>query len=161
MIKTVIHSRLQSFDKLRMLRRRPRSISLQETASFSLRSFIFLLLASFMLLNIAGCWFIVGGAAGAAGAYAASKDTIQGETDKPYDGLWSASRAVARIRGAIKSENYGTGVIELEADASQVWIRVIRMTHATTRVRISARKHHLPNISLAQELYTKIMEEVK
>ena len=161
MIKLIIHSRLQSFDRFRTLRRRPFSISLHKTASFSLRSFIFLLLVPFILLNISGCWFIVGGAAGAVGTYAASKDTIQGETDKPYDSLWNAAQTVARIRGAIKSEDYSKGVIQIEADSSQVWIRLIRLTRATTRLRISARKHRLPDISLAQDIYTKITEEVK
>jgi len=126
-----------------------------------IKSIIFLLLVPFILLNISGCWFIVGGAAGAVGAYAASKDTIQGETDKPYDSLWNAAQTVARIRGAIKSEDYSKGVIQIEADSSQVWIRLIRLARATTRLRISARKHRLPDISLAQDIYTKIMEEAK
>jgi hypothetical protein len=126
-----------------------------------IKTIIFLLLVPFILLNIAGCWFVVGGAAGAAGAYAASKDTIQGETDKPYDSLWNATQTVARIRGAIKSEDYSKGAIELETGSSRVGIRLIRLTHATTRLRVSARKHHLPDISLAQDIYTKIMEEAK
>ena len=126
-----------------------------------IKTIIFLLLGSFMLLNITGCWFIIGGAAGAAGAYAVSKDTIEGLTDKPYEKLWNATQTVAKIRGTIKSANYNSGTMELQADASEVWIRLIRLTQATTKLRISARKHHLPNISLAQELYTKIMEGVK
>jgi hypothetical protein len=126
-----------------------------------IKTVIFLLFVPFILLNISGCWFIVGGAAGAAGAYVASKDTMQGETDKPYDSLWNASQTVARIRGSIKTEDYRKGSIELEADSSQVWIRLIRLTRSNTRLRISARKHHLPNLTLAQDIFTKIMEEAK
>jgi len=126
-----------------------------------IRTVVLLLIIPFILLNISGCWFIVGGAAGAAGAYAASKDTMQGETDMPYDSLWNAAQAVARIRGAVKVEDYTKGTIELVADSSRVWIRLIRLTRATTRLRVLARKHHLPNIALAQEIYTKITEEAK
>ena len=126
-----------------------------------MRALLYSLLALFLIANIAGCWFIVGGAAGAAGAYAVSKDTIQGETDKDYDLLWNAAVNVCRIKGTIQSENYAKGEIELGADSSKVLIRLVRLTHPTVRLKISARKYHFPNISLAQELFTKIMDEAK
>lgn len=122
---------------------------------------ILLLCMTFVLLNIYGCWFLVGGAAGAVGAYAAGNDTIQGETDRPYDSLWNAARNVGRIRGLIGAEDYTKGYIELKADSSKAWIRLIRLTHSTTRLKVSARKHRLPNLSLAQDIFTKIMEEAK
>ncbi|MCM8796736.1 MAG: DUF3568 family protein [Candidatus Omnitrophica bacterium] len=118
-------------------------------------------LAVLLFLNLCGCWFIVGGAVGAAGAYVVSRDTIQGETDKPYDELWNAALTVSRIRGMIKKEDINTGTIELQADSSKVWIRLIHLTPATTRIKISARKYHMPNLNLAQELYAKIINEVK
>lgn len=121
---------------------------------------LFLLFMPLVLLN-SGCWFLVGGAAGAVGAYAAGKDTIQGETDKAYDSLWNAAKTVSRIRGSIKIEDYQKGQIELETDSNQVWIRLIRLTRSTTRLKVSCRKHHLPNISLAQDIFTKIMEEAR
>jgi hypothetical protein len=105
---------------------------------------------------------IIGSAVGALGGYAISKDTVQGETDKPYEALWENSLMVARIRGVIKQEDYTRGYIVLEAEGkSQVWIRLVRLTQATTRVRVSARKYHLPNIELAQDIFVKIIEEVR
>ena len=122
----------------------------------------FLFLFPFILVNLYGCWFIVGGAVGAAGFYAVSKDTVQGETDKPYDSLWNSVLTVSRFRGTIKQEDYSRGYAELLADASRVYIRLIRLTHATTRLRVSARnKYRLPNINLAQDIFVKIMEEAK
>lgn len=116
----------------------------------------------FLFLNISGCLpLIIGGAAGALGAYAISKDTIQGETDKPYEELWSAALAVARIRGVIKQEDTRKGYIELEAERSKVSISLIRLTHATTRLRIKARKYGFPNLELAQNIYVKILEEAR
>ena len=126
------------------------------------KAILLLLLAPVILLNISGCWFIIGGAAGAAGAYAVSKDTIQGETDKPYDGLWNSAIDVGKIRGTIKRQDYSSGKIEiLTSDANHIWINLERLTPATTRVKVSCRKHHFSNLDLAQELYMKIIEEAK
>lgn len=116
-----------------------------------------------MLLNISGCApLIIGAAVGGLGAYVISKDTAQGETDKSYGSLWNSALAVGRIRGTIKQEDNARGYIELETDSGQVWIRLVRLTRATARLKVSARnKLHLPDIALAQEIFVKIMEEAK
>ncbi|MFH1198937.1 MAG: hypothetical protein V1650_02095 [Candidatus Omnitrophota bacterium] len=115
-----------------------------------------------VLFLISGCApLIVGAAVGGVGAYAISRDTIQGQTDKSYESLWNAALVVARIRGTIKQEDYPHGRINLEVDSSRVEVNLIRLTLATTTLKISARKYHLPNINLAQELYLKIIEEAK
>jgi len=120
------------------------------------------LLAPFLLMNMLGCApLIIGGAAGALGAYAISKDTVQGDTDKSYDSLWDAVLTVSGMRGTIKYEDGLKGYLEVEAESSKVYIRLIRLTHATTRLRIAARKYHFPNLNLAQDIFVKIMEEVK
>ena len=109
-------------------------------------------LAPFLILTFSGCVpLIIGAAAGGLGAYAVSRDTIQGDTDKPYASLWDAALAVSRIRGVIKQEDSAGGYIELETGSIRVWIRLARLTRAATRLKVSARKHHLPNLALAQE----------
>ena len=123
---------------------------------------IFYCLIIFVLWAVSGCApLIIGAAAGGLGAVAVSKDAIQGDTDKSYDSIWNAALTVSRIRGAIKKEDYTRGNIELVSDSSRIWIRLIRLTHATTRLRISSRKHHLPNLDLAQDIFVKVMEEAK
>jgi len=115
-----------------------------------------------MLLNALGCApLIVGAAVGGLGGYAISKDTIQGETDKSYESLWSASLTISRMRGIITQENNASGTIELETQGSRVWIRLVRLTRLTTRLRVAARKYHLPNLELAQDLFVRIMEEAR
>jgi hypothetical protein len=115
-----------------------------------------------LLLNILGCApLIIGAAVGAVGGYAVSKDTIQGETDRTYDALWNSALMVSRIRGTVKLEDYSKGYIELDIKPSKVWIRLIKLTQATTRIRVSARKYHLPDFGLAQDIYVKIMDEAK
>ncbi len=121
--------------------------------------FLSLILACVVIVNISGCLpLIVGGAVGAVGGYAASRDTIQGDADKSYERVWSAALMVSRIRGAIKQEDNLSGYIELNVDSSRVWIKLVRLTQATVRLRVSARKHHLPNLGLAQDIFLKIME---
>ncbi|MCM8796118.1 MAG: DUF3568 domain-containing protein [Candidatus Omnitrophica bacterium] len=125
------------------------------------KGLIALLLIFLMLVNL-GCVALVAGTAiGAVGAYAVSKDTIQGDTDKSYDSLWNASLSVSKIRGTIKQEDPLRGYIELETDTGRVWIRVIRLTRATTRLRVSARRLHFPHINLASDIFVKIMEAAR
>ncbi len=128
---------------------------------FKMRKIMFFLIPC-IFVSISGCApLIIGGAVGALGGYAVSKDTIQGETDKNYDSLWEAVLTVSRIRGEIKYEDKTKGYIELEAESSKVNIRLIRLTVATTRLRVQARKYHLPNLSLAQDIFMKITEQAR
>ena len=123
---------------------------------------IILFLIPCIFVSISGCApLIIGGAVGALGGYAVSKDTIQGETDKSYDSLWGAALMVGRIRGQIKYEEPTRGYIELEAESSRIYIRLIRLTATATRLRVSARKYHLPNLGLAQDIFVKIMEQAR
>jgi hypothetical protein len=111
---------------------------------------------------ILGCApLIIGGAVGALGGYVVSRDTLEAETDIDYDRLWGAALTVARIRGTIKSEDFAKGYLTAEMESSKVWIRLVRVTRATIRIRISARKYHLPNLTLAQDLFMKIMEQTR
>ncbi|MDD5108424.1 MAG: DUF3568 family protein [Candidatus Omnitrophica bacterium] len=124
-------------------------------------SFLFVLF-SYLLISICGCApLIIGAAAGGLGAYAVSRDTVQGDTDKNYEALWDSALNVARARGLIQQEDTNTGYIELGAESSKVWIKLVRLTQATTRLKVSARKYHFPNMELAQDIFVKIMTGVK
>ena len=128
---------------------------------FKMRKIMFFLIPC-ILVTILGCApLIIGSAVGVLGGYAISKDTIQGETDKNYDSLWEAALTVSKIRGEIKYEDKTKGYIELEAESSKVNIRLIRLTVATTRLRVQARKYHLPNMGLAQDIFTKVMDQAR
>ncbi|PIQ91120.1 MAG: hypothetical protein COV71_01030 [Candidatus Omnitrophica bacterium CG11_big_fil_rev_8_21_14_0_20_41_12] len=116
----------------------------------------------FLLPLVCGCApLIIGAAAGGLGAYAISKDTVQGDTDKGYNGLWDSALNVSRAYGLIQQENASTGSIELGAKSSKVWIKLFRLTEATTRLKVSARKYHFPNMELAQDIFVKIITGAK
>ena len=127
-----------------------------------MKKIIALFLVTMSLLSFCGCAaLIVGGAVGALGGYAASKDTIQGNSDKAYDDLWIAATDVARSYGNVDQEDKIRGYIEAESGTSKVYIRLARLTRATTRIRVSARKHHLPDLNRAEDLFVKIMDTAK
>lgn len=127
-----------------------------------MRKSISIVLLPFILVSVVGCApLIIGAAAGGLGAYAISKDTVQGDSDKDYEALWESALSVAKIRGIIQQVNAGTGYIELSAESSKVWIRLIRLTQATTRIKISARKYHFPNMELAQDFFVKVIAGTK
>ncbi|MFH0827440.1 MAG: DUF3568 family protein [Candidatus Omnitrophota bacterium] len=121
----------------------------------------FLIFLSLALIQMTGCIFVLGGAAGALGAYGLSKDSMEGDTDTPYENLWSAATLVGRARGAIKKQDKLQGLIEIEVDSSRVWIQLTRVTQYTTRLKVAARKYRFPNLNLAQDLYAKIVDQVK
>ncbi|MFA4854075.1 MAG: DUF3568 family protein [Candidatus Omnitrophota bacterium] len=127
-----------------------------------MRKYISIILLPFILASLVGCApLIIGAAAGGLGAYAISKDTVRGDSDKSYDALWDSAVSVSGMRGIIQQENANTGYIELSVESSKVWIRLIRLTQATTRIKISARKYHFPNMELAQDIFVKIITGAK
>jgi hypothetical protein len=116
--------------------------------------FLFTLLSS-------GCVpLIVGGAVGALGGYAVSRDTIEGDTDKDYNALWNVAVSVGRTKGIITADDRPRGYLELEVDSSRVIVRLIRLTKTANRLRVTARnKLKLPNFSLAEDIFVKILEQ--
>ncbi|MBU1125961.1 MAG: hypothetical protein KKC84_08030 [Candidatus Omnitrophica bacterium] len=111
---------------------------------------------------MAGCAsFIINSEVGALGGYAVSRDTIQAETNTLHQELWQACLTVARIRGTIKQEDIGKGFLEVESQGGMIWIRIIRLTRDTVRLRVSARKYGISQLGVAQNFFVKIMEEAR
>ncbi|MFH1507461.1 MAG: DUF3568 family protein [Candidatus Omnitrophota bacterium] len=122
------------------------------------------ILTAFIIVNLYGCAPVLVGAvvgAGALGGYALSPDTVEADAEQPYEELWRSAIDIARIRGEIIQENYSQGYIEFKEKSSRVWIKLLRLTRSVTRIKISARKNHLPSLALAQELYAKIVEAAR
>lgn len=122
------------------------------------KKFSYLVLTALLTINLTGCApIIIGGALGAMGVIAVSRDTIQADTDKAYDGIWEAAIRVTGARGTITKEDKSKGYIDMENKSMRVFIRMDRLTRSTVRIKVSARKHHLPNIEEAQDIFAKIM----
>ena len=124
-------------------------------------------LALFAVLAVplisSGCVpLVIGAAAGGAGVYAASRDTIQGDTDVGFETLWDAAVTVTRVRGTIVKQDFDKGTIEAcEGKSIKIWVTLEKLTASTTRLKVASRKYKMPNLELAQTIYTKILDETK
>lgn len=109
---------------------------------------------------LCGCAVMLIGA-GAAGGYAVGKDYIQGETDKNFDNVYDSALNIAGIMGDIDSQfsNPSLGKIKARVENSSLEIIVERLTRQTVRLRVKSRKNMMPNIELAQKVYSKIIQQ--
>lgn len=114
----------------------------------------------FLGFSLSGCvWVLLG--VGAVGGYAFSKDTIAGELDKDYDSIWTAAEKVSAIMGTVKNKDRTKGFIDVDVDKSKVSINIERLTPETLRLKVTARKLLMPNISLAQKIFVKINQQIE
>ena len=115
-----------------------------------------------MGLYICGCAaFVVGSAVGLLGGYAISRDTVQGETEKDYDSLWNAAAEVLDKMGASEIDDSNKGVVRAKIGKSKVYITMEQLTPHTARLRVKCRKNIMPDLSLSQKLYVRIVEQAE
>jgi len=125
------------------------------------KGFFSLLLVVSLCMSFSGCWFLVIGGAGALGGYAVTRDTFEGVTSKGQDELFSAATKVLSIMGTIVDERPKDGVIVATVYGNHVVVNVIQVNLTTTKLRVKARKDMLPSLSVAQDIYTKIMNQLE
>ena len=123
--------------------------------------FIFFTMMLVCCLLFSGCIYIAAGTVGAVGGYAVSNDTMEGITERTLSKTWSTSLQVLSILGSVTVEDKKKGVIEAKIDSSSAKVELEEISSEVIRLRVSARKYLLPNIKLAQKIYTKIIEHSK
>lgn len=121
-----------------------------------------LILLVIIFLCLPGCAAVFVGA-GVAGGYAISKDSIQGDIDKNFDSVYANAVDTISALGIIESKFANPTVAKLKAkiDGGSLDIDIERITQKTVRLRVRSRKNMMPNIELAQKVYTKILERSK
>jgi len=120
-----------------------------------------LFLAAFLCVFSSGCvWLVVGGV-GAVGGYAVSRDTFEGVSSKGQEELMAAAHKVLSIMGTITDERPKEGEIVATVYGNHVTVNVIQINLTTSRLRIKARNAIFPRIGVAQEVYTKIMNQLE
>jgi hypothetical protein len=108
-----------------------------------------------------GCVAMALVGAGSAGAYAISKDSIEGEVKTGLPKVYNASADVVKSKGMIKSEDKAHGKIEgVVGNGVTVKIELSKVSWRSTKIKVEARKNLLPNIEEAQEIYTAILKKV-
>lgn len=120
-----------------------------------------ILLVCFSCVFMSGCWFLVVGGAGAVGGYAISRDTFEGVTNKSPEELLAAAHKVLSIMGTIINEEAKGGKIEAIVYGNHVWVSVIEVNMTTSRLRVKARKNMFPSAGVAQDIYTKIINQLE
>ena len=123
--------------------------------------FFQVLLAAFLCVFSSGCVFVVVGAAGAVGGYAVTRDTFEGVSSKSQEELLASAHKVMSIMGTILNERPKDGEIVGTVYGAHVTIDVIQINLTTSRLRVRARKLIFPRIGIAQEIYTKIMNQLE
>jgi len=113
-----------------------------------------------LLVSLSGCVYLVVGGIGALGGYVISPDTIEGLTNNDDLTVWDAASEVIAIMGAVEESSEDAGIIISTIGGSNVTVSITRLSEGTTRLRVKARKHHLPKIQIAQDIYVKIMSRV-
>ncbi len=108
----------------------------------------------------AGCAVALLGA-GALGGYAISKDTIQGNTDKTFESVWQASLAAVSEMGAVTGQDRETGLIVGEVQKSDVRVTVEQLTERSVQLSVKARRNLLPNLSLSEKVFVKILRTAR
>jgi len=123
--------------------------------------FFHIFLAAFLCVFSSGCLWLVVGGAGAVGGYAISRDTFEGVSSKGQAELLSSAHKVLSIMGMITEERPKDGEIKATVYGNHVVVDVIQINLTTSKLRVKARKNLLPSIGIAQEVYTKIMNQLE
>ena len=109
---------------------------------------------------LSGCFYLFLGGVAAAGGYAVSQDTIQGETSKDFSEVWDAAVDIVSIMGNITSQSEALGKISAIVNSSKVTVQVLQLTPSTVRLKVKARKNIFPSIANAQDVFVKVMNRV-
>jgi hypothetical protein len=119
-----------------------------------------LALLAFLTVALSGCIYLVVGGIGAFGGYVVSPDTVEGITEKDSDIVWDAAVKTMSIMGVIEEQNEEGGIIFANVHAAKITVKVMSLSPTATKVSVKARKAYLPRISLAQDVFVKIMNQL-
>ena len=113
-----------------------------------------------LMFSSSGCIYLVVGGIGAVGGYVVSPDTVEGLTENDEQDLWDAAVQVASVMGVIVKQSEGAGEIEAKISSATVIIVVEPLSPAATKLSVKSRKYYLPKISIAQDVFVKIMSQL-
>ena len=108
-----------------------------------------------------GCVFLLVGGAGAVGGYAITRDTFEGVSSKGQEELMTAAHKVLSIMGTITDERPKDGEIVAKVNGNHVTVEVIQINLTTSKLRVKARNGIFPRVGVAQDIYTKIMNQLE
>ncbi|MBF0570572.1 MAG: hypothetical protein HQL12_01750 [Candidatus Omnitrophica bacterium] len=120
-----------------------------------------ILLAAIFCTCLNGCVFLVVGGVAAVGGYAVSPDTFEGVSSKGQEELLASAHKVISIMGTITDERPKDGEIVGKINGVHVTVEVIQLNLTTSKLRVKAREAIFPRVAVAQQVYTKIMNQLE
>ena len=106
---------------------------------------------------LSGCIYMIVGGIGAVGGYVVSPDTVEGVAVHDQSAAWNAANEVVSVMGVVEEQNEQAGYLVARIQRSKVTVTIIPVTNSTVKVNVKARKYFLPRISLAQDVFVKVM----
>jgi len=119
-----------------------------------------LVLSTALTCSFSGCVYLIVGGIGAVGGYIVSPDTVEGITENDVDIVWDTADDVISIMGVIKEKKLSNGMMLADVNGAKVTVTIISLGETATKVTVKARKAYLPKITLAQDVFVKIMSRV-
>lgn len=113
-----------------------------------------------LLFCVSGCIYLVVGGIGAVGGYIVSPDTVEGLTENDAAVVWDTAIETLSIMGLIDEKNEPGGMILAKVHGAKITVTIVSINQTTTKLTVKARKAYLPKISLAQDIFVKIMSRL-
>lgn len=126
-----------------------------------IRQKLVVLFAMCTLVFNSGCIYLVVGGIGAVGGYIVSPDTVEGVTGNDIDIVWDTIVETISVMGLIDESDEAAGMMLASIHGAKITVIVVSLSESTTRLTVKARKAFLPRISLAQDVFVKIMSRVE
>ncbi|MBL8014526.1 MAG: hypothetical protein JNN05_11840 [Candidatus Omnitrophica bacterium] len=118
-------------------------------------------LTSAVILTSAGCGIVVIAGLGALGGYAISPDTVEGILGYSEAELFRSASDTLSIMGMVTEQSKGTGHVAATIAGVRVTVDVLPTSKSTTKLRVKARRWAFPKMSVAQEVYVKIVRKLQ
>lgn len=118
------------------------------------------ILGALFTAGLSGCVYLVVGGVGALGGYIVSPDTVEGMTAADLSQVWDTAIEVVSIMGLVEEQSESGGIIKAKVSGAKVTVMVAQMSSSSVKLSVKVRKHYLPKISLAQDVFVKIMSRV-
>lgn len=113
-----------------------------------------------LCLSLTGCWYIVIGSVGVVGGYVISPDTVEGLTENPFDDVWDTAVDIVSVMGTISEQSREVGILIAKIQGTKVTLTITSITKTTTKLNVKGRKAFLPKVSVAQDVFVKVMSQL-
>ena len=113
-----------------------------------------------IMMSLSGCIYLVVGSIGAVGGYVVSPDTVEGISEHDQSSIWSEAVDVISIMGVITEKLEAGGLIVAKIQGARVTVTITSLSSSATKVTVKARKAFMPKITIAQDVYVKIMNKL-